>query len=76
MKRSAWLAETPEIARKARALEQRVRLIQRGSPPIARETPLEPRTRESPHLVRREHRATRDTAIRAPSIHMLFRPEE
>ena len=66
----------PERPGQSGTREHGLRFVERESPPASLEAPPVPRFRDRPHLLRREHRSLAQAAALAPSMYMLFRPEE
>ena len=70
------LLQAPELCREAQALEDLLHLRLLSAPPIAAQPIVIPLDCELPGLAQREHRAAHYAMIGAPSVDVLFRPEE
>ncbi len=74
--RSRSRVQTPERSGQSGVVKDRVRLVDRRTAPVRREPIVEPQLPEPPQRVDAEDRTHRDSRLRAPPRHVLFRPEE
>ena len=70
-------AKVPERSRQSQRREQRLDVLDRRPPPLWRAAVgSEPGAGQPPGLFERQHRTRRQSPLRAPSIDVLFSPEE